>query len=184
VSNEVRIIGGLWRSRKIHFPAMKALRPTPDRVRETLFNWLQGAIEGTTCLDLYAGSGALGFEAASRGASRVVQVESDGRACVALRRNCALLDARQIEIVHAEAGRYLSGPARIFDIVFLDPPFRRDLLLPSCRLLETRGWLAEQAWIYLETEAELCIDGLPQSWRMMHSKQCGELAYRLCRRLH
>jgi len=184
MSNEVRIISGQWRSRKIRFPAVAELRPTPDPVRETLFNWLQGEVEGARCLDLYAGSGALGFEAASRGACRVVEVESNARACIALRRNCALLDARQIEIVHSEAGRYLSGPVRIFDVVFLDPPFRRGLLGPSCQSLEKRGWLAERAWIYLETEAELSVDGLPQSWQMMHSKKSGEVACHLCRRLH
>jgi 16S rRNA (guanine966-N2)-methyltransferase len=182
VANEVRIIGGAWRSRRIRFPDVTGLRPTPDRVRETLFNWLQGEIDGVRCLDLYAGSGALGFEAASRGASHVVAVDSHRKVCEALRHNCAALDARQIEIVQAEVGRFLSGSGRPFEIVFMDPPFRRGFLNRSCELLASRGWLADRAWIYLEAEAEQALDGLPSDWAVVRSKQAGEVGYHLFQR--
>lgn len=183
VTNEVRIIGGEWRSRRIRFPAVPGLRPTPDRIRETLFNWLQGEIEGVRCLDLYAGSGALGFEAASRGAARVVEVERDSRVCTALRQNCATLDAHQIEVVQADVSRFLTGPASMFQMVFLDPPFRRGFVPPSCELLDQRGWLADKAWIYLEAEAELRLDRLPARWSMIRSNKAGDVGYHLCRRL-
>ena len=104
VKNELRIIGGNWRGRKIRFPPVPGLRPTPDRVRETLFNWLRQDLEGTVCLDLYAGSGALGFEAASRAAARVVLVERSGDVCAALKQTRALLDARSVEVVQMETG--------------------------------------------------------------------------------
>lgn len=182
MSNEVRIIAGQWRSRRIRFPAADELRPTPDRVRETLFNWLQGELEGAQCLDLYAGSGALGFEAASRGAGRVVQVDRDARACAALRRNCAALGATQVEVVHADAARFLTRAAHAFDIVFLDPPFRRDHLGRCCELLETRGWLSEQAWIYIEAEAELASAALTLPWPVLRSQKSGDVGYHLCRR--
>ncbi len=182
VSNEVRIIGGHWRSRRLHFPPVPGLRPTPDRVRETLFNWLQGEIDGARCLDLYAGSGALGFEAASRGASHVVQVESSPKVCGALRQNCAALEATQIEVVQAEVRRFLNGSARTFQMVFMDPPFRRGFIAPSCELLDQRGWLADNAWIYLEAEAELMLNDLPPRWSTVRSKKSGDVGYHLCRR--
>ncbi|MFO1419190.1 MAG: 16S rRNA (guanine(966)-N(2))-methyltransferase RsmD [Methylotetracoccus sp.] len=181
MSNEVRIIGGVWRSRKLRFPAVNELRPTPDRVRETLFNWLQGEVEGSHCLDLFAGSGALGFEAASRGAARVVAVERNPRVCAALRQNCALLDARQIEVVQTEARRYLARPAHAFDLVFLDPPFRRDLVAGTCQTLASRGWLSDNAWIYVETEAEYAAE-LPADWQLVHVRDAGDVRYHLCRR--
>ena len=182
VANEVRIIGGIWRSRRIRFPDVTGLRPTPDRVRETLFNWLQGEVEGARCLDLYAGSGVLGFEAASRGASRVVAVDSHPKVCDALRQNCAALDARQIEIVRSEVRRFLSGSGRAFEIVFMDPPFRHGFLNRSCDLLGSHGWLADRAWIYLEAEAELALDALPSDWSVVRSKHAGEVGYHLCQR--
>ncbi len=182
MSNEVRIIGGQWRSRRLRFPDVLGLRPTPDRVRETLFNWLQGEIEGARCLDLYAGSGALGFEAASRGAASVVEVEKNSKVCSALKQNCAALQANQIEVVQAEVRRFLTGPARAFQMVFLDPPFRCGYIVPSCELLDRRGWLADNAWIYLEAEAELPLDDLPPTWSTVRSKRAGDVAYHLCRR--
>jgi len=182
VSNEVRIIAGQWRSRRIRFPSADQLRPTPDRVRETLFNWLQGEIEGARCLDLYAGSGALGFEAASRGATRVVTVEREARVCAALRQSCAALGATQVEVIHAEATRFLAGSGGPFDIVFLDPPYRRGHLVRCCRLLETRGWLAQRAWIYLEAEAELPIETVSGPWQVLRSQKSGDVGYHLCHR--
>lgn len=125
LANRVRIIGGEWRSRHIHFPPHNELRPTPDRVRETLFNWLGQELSGRGCLDLYAGSGALGFEAASRGAQRVVMVERDRTIFSALERTQATLAARSVELVRADALEFIRGDSGRYDVVFLDPPFPR-----------------------------------------------------------
>ncbi|MFM8444206.1 MAG: 16S rRNA (guanine(966)-N(2))-methyltransferase RsmD [Methylococcus sp.] len=182
--NEIRIIGGEWRSRRLRFPPAEGLRPTPDRVRETLFNWLRDVIAGARCLDLFAGSGALGFEAASRGAARVVQVERSETVSAALRHNCALLMADQVHIVQDSARRYLTRPAEPFDVVFLDPPFRRDWLQPLCGMLEHRGWLAPAAMIYLECEQELRLHDLPRAWRRLREGKAGDVAYSLYQRQH
>ena len=159
-SNRVRIVGGSWRSRVIVFPDLPGLRPTPDRVRETLFNWLGQDLTGKHCLDLYAGSGALGFEAASRGAASVTMVERAPRASRALQANAALLGAHRLNIVCGDALEFLVQRPRLawFDIVFLDPPF--ELGIPGDlwpRLLEV---LAESGVVYLESEAEFA--GHPQ----------------------
>lgn len=148
-------------------------------MRETLFNWLHQDLTGQTCLDLYAGSGALGFEAASRGATRVVQVESNGDVCAALQQNVALLQAKQIEVAHREVMRYLAGPPRPFDIIFLDPPFQQGLITPCCLALEQRGWLADTARIYIEAEAGLVLEGLPENWHSLRAKRAGEVGYHL-----
>lgn len=177
--NRLRIIAGQWRSRQLLFEDLPELRPTPARVRETLFNWLQYDIAASRCLDLFAGSGALGFEAASRGARRVLQVERNAAACSHLRRNAAALQARQIEIVEQDVFTFLNGSPEPFSVVFLDPPFTQNLLLPCCQILEERGWLADQAKIYLEAETGLSLLGLPQNWRQLKSKTAGEVAYRL-----
>lgn len=182
MKNELRIVGGVWRSRKIRFPGEPGLRPTPDRLRETLFNWLGQDLEGLSCLDLYAGSGALGFEAASRGARRVVQVENNAAACQALRQTCASLDARAVEVVQRDVARFLAGAGEAFDVVFLDPPFRQGLIAPCCRLLEEKAWLAPLARIYIEVERSLPIEGLPPGWQLLRSKQAGEVACHLYRR--
>lgn len=178
-NNELRIIGGQWRSRKLKFPDAPGLRPTPDRVRETLFNWLRDDVEGARCLDLYAGSGALGFEAASRGAARVVQVESDAAAFKALQQNCAMLDAAVVACVRADVGRFLAGTAEAFDLVFLDPPFRQGLAARAAEALESRGWLAPGAKIYLETETGANLRGLPSGWRPLRGGTAGEVSYHL-----
>jgi 16S rRNA (guanine966-N2)-methyltransferase len=151
-------------------------------VRETLFNWLREDIEGSRCLDLYSGSGALGFEAASRGACRVVQVESDVQVCAAIRQNCELLSASQVQVKQENVRHFLAGPSESFEIVFLDPPFRRGWLLPSCEMLERRGWLAEHALIYLEAERELKLDGLPVAWQRIRHGEAGDVAYALYKR--
>lgn len=180
--NEIRIIAGSWRSRKLRFPPSEGLRPTPDRVRETLFNWLRDDIQGARCLDLFAGSGALGFEAASRGAARVVMVEADARVCAALQQNCALLSADQVRVVKARARDFLrESPAESFDVVFLDPPYRRGWLPPLCSMLEARGWLSPGALLYLERERESRLDG-SDNWRCLREGEAGEVAYGLYQR--
>lgn len=121
--SQVRIIGGSWRGRRIEFQAEPGLRPTPDRVRETLFNWLGQDLPGWVCLDLFAGSGALGFEAVSRGAGRVVMVERDAPAMAALQKNRATLGADQADLQRADAMSWLANNRETFDLVFLDPPF-------------------------------------------------------------
>ncbi|MGX2029118.1 MULTISPECIES: 16S rRNA (guanine(966)-N(2))-methyltransferase RsmD [Methylocaldum] len=183
MKNELRIIAGRFRSRKLKFPDAPGLRPTPDRVRETLFNWLRNDIEGARCLDLYAGSGALGFEAASRGAAKVVQVERDALVCGALERNRALLNAEAVEIVQAEVGRFLEGAGQPFDVVFLDPPFHQGLVIPCCRALEGNGWLSSHAKIYVETESSFRLESLPENWRTLRDGRAGEVGYHLCERI-
>jgi 16S rRNA (guanine966-N2)-methyltransferase len=180
LQNKLRIIGGEWRSRQINFYEAPGLRPTPARVRETLFNWLQYDIPGSHCLDLYAGSGALGFEAASRGAKSIVQVENNPDACRALKETVVKLAATQIKIVQSDVFRYLSGDAEPFDIVFLDPPFGLNLISQTCNWLEDKSWLSQQAKIYVEAESELkFFDELPQNWQLLKSKTAGDVGYHL-----
>jgi 16S rRNA (guanine966-N2)-methyltransferase len=183
VRNKLRIIGGDWRSRQLSFADAPGLRPTPARVRETLFNWLQYDIVGRHCLDLYAGSGALGFEAASRGAKSVVQVENNAQACRCLKDNAAALAAAdRMTVVQSDVSRYLSGAAQPFNIVFLDPPFGLNLAEPTCRQLEAYGWLAPNAKIYVETERDFNFSQMPANWRQLKSKSAGEVAYHLFER--
>jgi 16S rRNA (guanine966-N2)-methyltransferase len=154
--NSVRIIGGEYRSRILHFPDVTGLRPTPDRVRETLFNWLGQRLHGLTCLDAFAGSGALGFEAASRGAARVVMLERDSKARDALRQNTGLLRASQVEILQMDALAYLAAAGELFDVIFLDPPFDKDLLAPAMQCAATR--LRPGGKIYAESPTPLNPD--------------------------
>jgi len=185
-TQRVRIIGGCWRRRMLSFPAIEDLRPTPDRVRETLFNWLGQDLHGLSCLDLFAGSGALGFEAASRGARRVVMVEQDARVVRALEASRVLLGAPpgdgRIEIVRAEALHFLQGraqPAGVrHDVVFLDPPFRLDLvpaLLPA-----VAACLAPEGRVYVECAAPAAP--LPSGWMMLREARAGGVQYRLIAR--
>jgi 16S rRNA (guanine966-N2)-methyltransferase len=153
----VRIIGGEYRSRVLHFPEASGLRPTADRVRETLFNWLGQRLHGLSCLDAFAGSGALGFEAASRGAERVVMLERDGKARDALRRNAGLLKIRNLDIFQMDAMAYLASPGEFFDVIFLDPPFDGNLLLPALQSAATR--LRPGGKIYAESPVAISPDG-------------------------
>jgi len=175
----LRIIGGTWRGRKLRFPASAAIRPTPDRVRETLFNWLGAVIHGARCLDLFAGSGALGLEALSRGAAHVTFVERDAPAALALRELLVEWQAGDARVERSDALRYLAGEPRPFDIVFLDPPFASALLARSAALLEERHWLAADARIYLECAAREGLPPLPATWRVLKAKQAGEVGYHL-----
>lgn len=178
LTGRLRIIGGTWRSRRLSFPERAGLRPTPDRVRETLFNWLQPWLPGAVCLDLFAGSGALGIESLSRGAHSVVLVESDATTAQALRANLDRLAAQGAELVHADAHVFLQGTARPFDIVFLDPPYQGGLLAECCARLETGGWVRPQGLIYLEAEGSQTL-ALPPTWTLLRSKRAGQVGYYL-----
>jgi len=181
-ANQIRVIAGRWRGRRLQFPDLPGLRPTPDRVRETLFNWLAPALPGARCLDLFAGSGALGIEALSRGAAEVVFVERHPVAIRALRENLARLNGAGARIEQAEALAWLRQPGTPFEIALLDPPFGEGLLEPVCALLERGGWLAPTAWIYLEAEAEAGPPSLPAGWAPHREKIAGAVTYRLARR--
>ncbi len=138
---------------------------------------------GRRCLDLYAGSGALGFEAASRGAKSVIQVESNPLACQALKENAIKLAADQIKIVQSDVFRYLAGDAEAFNVVFIDPPFAKALAVQTCQWLEEKGWLSQHAKIYVEAESTLKLDGMPPNWQQLKSKVAGEVGYHLFERL-
>lgn len=170
----MRIIGGAWRSRILTFPPAEGLRPTPDRVRETLFNWLGQDLTGRTCLDLYAGSGALGFEALSRGAARVVMVESDRRAAQALRDNGARLGAANLEVVATDALQFLRSDRRAFDVVFLDPPYRSGAIPEILGQLE--GHLAPDGRVYAESGEAL---EPPPGWTAVRKGRAGAAHYHL-----
>jgi 16S rRNA (guanine966-N2)-methyltransferase len=182
MANTLRIIGGEWRGRRIRFPAVEGIRPTPDRVRETLFNWLAAVVSGSRCLDLFAGSGALGLEALSRGAAAVTFVERDRAAASGLRATAELLAPDRANVVQADAMTWLARDTTPFDIVFLDPPFDSDLLAGALDALESRGWLAADAWIYVEMPARRGPPPIPASWRPHRSGRAGEVGYHLARR--
>jgi len=180
--NQVRIIGGEWRGRKLHFPQSPAIRPTPDRVRVTLFDWLQMHLAGKRCLDLFTGSGALGFEALSRGAREVVFVDTDSDAIHHVVRMLQTLGCDRGRVVQMDAAMFLAQPPEPFDIVFLDPPFADRVLPQLCAQLESRGWLAPGAFIYLEDAAASGEPVLPAGWTLFRSKRAGEVGYHLARR--
>lgn len=178
--NRVRIIGGDWRSRVLQFPDAPGLRPTPDRVRETLFNWLQLRIVGARCLDLFAGSGALGFEALSRGAASVTALETATAVAASLRHNANLLGSDRMQLLQQDALQWLDKPAlQQFDIVFVDPPFADNAHARCCALLQQNGWLAPGALIYLEAGSSLAALALPAAWRLTRHKQAGDVHYGL-----
>lgn len=179
--NQFRIIGGQWRSRKLGFFPAPGLRPTPDRVRETLFNWLAPVINGARVLDLFAGSGALGFEAASRGAARVTLVDNHPRAVSQLQQNIRLLQATQMDVCQSDVLRYLDRPAEACDVVFLDPPYQAEVLEACFARLEA-GWLAAEAWIYFEHDSHNPAPALPANWQLERDKIAGQVAYQLARR--
>ncbi|MDP2833772.1 MAG: 16S rRNA (guanine(966)-N(2))-methyltransferase RsmD [Pseudomonadota bacterium] len=157
-NNTVRIIGGQYRSRVLHFPDAPGLRPTPDRVRETLFNWLGQRLDGLVCLDAFAGSGALGFEAASRGAARVVMLEQERSAHEALLKNAQTLALSGVEILRRDARSHLATSGDSYDLIFLDPPFASDLLQIILPLAATR--LAADGRIYAESPRPLVPEGM------------------------
>jgi 16S rRNA (guanine966-N2)-methyltransferase len=175
----LRIIGGTWRGRKLRFPDGAGIRPTPDRVRETLFNWLGARLPGTRCLDLFAGSGALGLEALSRGAAHVTFVEQEARAARELALRLIEWEAQGGRVARADALRFLAGTAEAYDLVFLDPPFDSDLLARSAAALAAHAWLSPGALIYVEAGARGELPSLPAQWRLLKAKQAGEVGYYL-----
>ncbi|HSN00859.1 MAG TPA: 16S rRNA (guanine(966)-N(2))-methyltransferase RsmD [Rudaea sp.] len=178
---KLRIIAGSLRGSRIAVPDAPGLRPTPERVRETLFNWLAPVIEGAKCLDLFAGTGALGIEALSRGAASVDFVESDVRLADLLRANLARL--RQDAQVHVvDALRFLAHAARAYDVVFLDPPFAVNLWNAAAQALEDHGCLKDAAWIYVESPAH-GAPAFPQDWTLHREGRAGEVRYALYRRV-
>jgi 16S rRNA (guanine966-N2)-methyltransferase len=179
--NEFRIIGGQWRRRRLKFPDLPGIRPSPDRVRETLFNWLMHEIPGKRCLDLFAGSGALGLEALSRGAASVVFVDHEYRVVEALRAHLATLSAVHAETVQADALAFLRGPARPFDLVFLDPPFDSPLMSETLTALEQGSWCVPQALIYMEYP-RTAKWALPAGWSVSRTGQAGRVAFNLAQR--
>ncbi|MBY8040302.1 16S rRNA (guanine(966)-N(2))-methyltransferase RsmD [Vibrio fluvialis] len=181
-SGQVRIISGLWRGRKLPVHDAEGLRPTTDRVKETLFNWLAQDIPHARCLDLFAGSGGLGFESASRQAEKVTMLEMNTQAFAQLKTNIAALKASNIEAINTDTLAYLKQPGQAYDVVFIDPPFRQGLLQETVQLLEQNGWLAANAMIYIESEKELPLTELPESWQLYREKLAGQVCYRLFER--
>jgi 16S rRNA (guanine966-N2)-methyltransferase len=183
--NRVRIIGGEHKGRRLNFPDAPGLRPTADRVRETLFNWLQPVLAGARCMDLFAGSGALGLEAASRGAGFVMFVEKSPKAAARLNEH---LNAMQLsdraQVRNADAGRVIRvSPDQGYDVVFLDPPFTAGLLERTAQALEQNDWLVPAAWIYLEQDAAHPWPELPDAWGAYREGQAGQASFRLMKRM-
>lgn len=177
---ELRIIGGALRGRKWRVPDVQGLRPTPDRVRETLFNWLAPHVSGARVLDVFAGSGALGFEAASRGAAAVVLVEQDRSALGVLRETAARFGLSQARIEAGDALALLRAqPAHAFSLVFLDPPFASGLLLPALRLIASRELIAPGGFCYIEQPAASPPPELPPHWSLHRAGKAGDVGYHL-----
>lgn len=180
---EVRIISGKWRGRKLTVLDAEGLRPTTDRVKETLFNWLMHDIDGATVLDCFAGSGSLAFEALSRHASAATLIEREAAQARQLQLNIAKLNCDNANVIQQDCLRYLTAPAPAqFNVIFIDPPFRKNLALPCCQALEQHNWLSDDALIYVESEKELDLAALPANWRLLKEKIAGQLAYRLYQR--
>lgn len=175
--SSIRIIGGKWRSRKVKFMTKDTLRPTPDRVRETLFNWLAPEIVGTSCLDLYAGSGALGLEALSRGAKSVVALESDGDNCKQIKLNVDTLQAENYTVLSKNVLDWLRTPQFSADIVFVDPPYKQQLLGPTMQLLEERNWVHVNSLIYFEQDQPFDPKILPSNWALWRQSKAGHVFY-------
>jgi len=181
--SQVRIIGGTWRGQKLNFAPVEGLRPTGDRIKETLFNWLTPIIHEAHCLDLFAGSGALSFEALSRGASSATLIEQNPEAINLLQQNQTRLKAEHAHIVKANALEWLSTTKAFqpFDIIFLDPPFAESLLQSCCNLLDQKSFLAANAYIYMESDSHQPPPVTPASWSAIKEKTTGQVTYRLFR---
>lgn len=180
-SGRVRLIGGDWRRRTLSFPTVDGVRPTPDRVRETLFNWLAPVIPGSRCLDLFAGSGALGLEALSRGAQEVLFVDASRALTRSLSRNLSELGSGHGQVRCEDVLSLLrGGPGTAhYDIVFMDPPFRGGWVEPVCAALEEYKWLREGSRVYVEHEAETVEPPVPANWELSRRKTAGQVCYSL-----
>ena len=175
----IRIIAGTHRARRLPVLLADGLRPTTDRVKETVFNWLMAYVPEARCLDCFAGSGGLGFEALSRGAKKVTMVELNKAAAQQLKVNGQTLKADNLTVENTDALSFLSTATEQFDVVFLDPPFRKNLIEKSANLLN-QGWLADQALIYVEMESEHSEQELlPSNWQLLKEKKAGQVSYRL-----
>ena len=183
-ADSVRIIGGQWRSRKLYFTEVPGLRPTPDRVRETLFNWLQTDIIGANCIDLFAGSGALGIEALSRGASQCLFVDSHRQCIEDIKKNLEQFNAKGGYTSQNDALKILNNPPTQFsptrfDIAFIDPPYAMDCALQCCQLLTKQHWLNKNAFIYIESASAIDDKQLPENWHLHRYKKAGQVNYHL-----
>ena len=176
-SNQVRINAGVWRSRLLKFPDVEGLRPTPERVRQTVFNWLGQDLTGKTCLDLFAGTGAFGFEALSRNAKNVVMVENSGAAYQALLQNQQLLDAKNSQILRQDVLVYLSQNTQQFDIIFCDPPYHKDWLNKILPTLSQH--LSPNGMLYIEAEFALESSELLGAWQLIKQNKAGNVYYHL-----
>ena len=176
---QIRIIGGKWRGRKLPVRDSEGLRPTTDRIKETLFNWLMPIIREARCLDCFAGSGSLGFEALSRFADSVTFIELDKQNAQLLTENKARLQSDNANIINGNSLEILGQNGTPFDVVFIDPPFRKGLLSDTIQLLEKNQWLADESWIYVESEAESLLTDIPTNWQLHREKIAGQVAYRL-----
>jgi 16S rRNA (guanine966-N2)-methyltransferase len=173
----VRLISGKYRGRKLPVILAKGLRPTTDRVKETVFSWLMPYMHNSRCLDCFAGSGSLGFEALSRGANEVTLLELNRQAAEQLKKNKALLKADHLTIHQTDSLEFLQNPITCFDIVFIDPPFNKELVDQAISRLND-GWLADNAIIYIEMEQNGQFN-IPKNWSLLKEKTAGQVAYRL-----
>jgi len=180
--NELRIIAGNLKGRKIDFPDLPGLRPTPNRIRETLFNWLAPVIRDSICIDLFAGSGALGIEAISRGAKQVYFVDASSVVTQSIRANLQRLNLTHAEVITATIPEIGNQITTAFDIIFLDPPFNQGLIKTTAIWLEQSRLLKDHTYIYIESEQSLEPLPLPDNWSVIKSKQAGQVRYSLIER--
>ncbi|HIP75748.1 MAG TPA: 16S rRNA (guanine(966)-N(2))-methyltransferase RsmD [Psychromonas hadalis] len=180
----IRLISGKWRGKKLPVILLDGLRPTTDRTKETLFNWLMYDIRDARCLDCFSGSGSLAFEALSRFAKNVVMLERDKQVAKQLQANCAMLDAENGKVVCIDSLSFLQKEnEQPFDLVFIDPPFNMGLAALCCELLEKNNYLTSNALIYIETEVNLSLANLPLNWQLLKEKTTAQVAYRLYQRV-
>lgn len=173
----VRIIGGLYRGKKLFFPAIDGLRPTPDRIKETLFNWLMADIRGARCLDAFAGSGALGFEALSRGAGHVKMCELSPIACESLKRTALAFNRPELTVINSDVQNYLKNTRETYDVIFLDPPFRENYLAECLSIITTGNCLTQGGLLYIESPVEIQLDD--NLWQRRKFKKAGQVFYAL-----
>ena len=180
-NNQVRINGGSLRGQKIIFSNTQSLRPTGNRIRETLFNWISQYVRNSNCLDLFSGSGSLGIESMSRGARSVIMIEKDHSAFLAIKNSCARLNIKNITIIEADAIKWINEEYKgvTFDLVFLDPPFMSDLVPVCCEILEKNKLLSSPCYIYIETTKKKEVLCIPENWTLLKDKVTGQVAYKL-----